>query len=114
MRTGDAPDDPLVRIAMPLLLLWVMLSGFLHGVVPWLILGFLLAVYAVAVRVRFRRYGLAARGWALAGVGLGEMLLGGALALNLSLVWSLVGLYWVLLVGGWIVMELRGIGRIWS
>ena len=99
---------------MPLLLLWVMLSGFLHGVVPWLVLGFLLTVYAVATRARFRRYGLAGRGWALAGVGVGEMLLGAALALNLSLLWSLVGLYWVALLFGWIVMELRGIGSIWQ
>jgi hypothetical protein len=113
VRMGEPPADPRVRYAMPLLLLWVMVSGFWQGFVPWLGLGFGLAVYAVSARAAFRRYGLAGRGWVLTGMGAGQMLLSFALALNVDLLWRVAGLYWAVVLVAWAVVELRGLGGLW-
>lgn len=114
VKTGEPPDDLRVRFAMPALLLWVMLSGFLPGVVPWLALGFALAIYAVSARAGFRRYGLAGRGWVLTAMGVGQMLVSLAMAVNLSLLWMGVGLYWAGVFLAWAVVELRGVTRMWQ
>jgi hypothetical protein len=113
VKTGEPPDDLRVRYAMPVLILWVMLSGFLRGFVPWLVLGFALAIYALSARTAFRRYGLAGRGWVLTAMGIGQMLLSFALVLNVDLIWPLVGLYWVGVLLAWAVVELRGLSGLW-
>ncbi len=114
IKTGEPPDDPRVRFAMPVLILWVMLSGFLRGFVPWLGLGFALAIYAVSARKGFRRYGLAGRGWVLAAMGAGQMLVSIAMAVNLAALWPVVGVYWAGVFIAWAVVELRGVGRMWE
>ena len=38
VKTGEPPDDPRVRYAMPVFLLWVMVSGLFQGFVQWLVL----------------------------------------------------------------------------
>ena len=70
------------------------LSGFLLGFVPWLVLGFALAVYALSARAAFRRYGLAGRGWVLAAMGVGQMLVSFSFAFPLGVLWVPIGLYW--------------------
>src|SRR5689334_9830000 len=42
VKTGEPADDPRVRYAMPVFLLWVMVSGLFPGFVQWLVLGFAL------------------------------------------------------------------------
>lgn len=113
IKTGEPPDDLRVRFAMPVLILWVMLSGFLRGTVPWLGLGFALAIYALSARKGFRRYGLAGRGYVLAAMGAGQMLVSIAMAVNLAALWPVVGLYWAGVFLAWAVVELRGVGNMW-
>ena len=113
VRTGEAPDDPRVRYAFAILVLWLMVSGFFQGFVQWLVLGFALAIYAVTARAAFRRYGLAGRGWVLAAMGVGQMLVSFSFAFPLGVLWVPIGLYWVGVLIAWAVVELRGMTGIW-
>ena len=113
VKTGEAPADPRVRYAFAILVLWLMVSGFFQGFGQWLALGFALAIYAVATRAAFRRYGLAGRGWVLAAMGVGQMLVSFSFAFSLGILWVPIGLYWAGVLIAWALVELRGMTSIW-
>src|SRR6476659_4765622 len=53
----NPPSEIHLRLERPVLFLWLLISGFWQGFVPWMIMALALITYAVTAYPAFRRYG---------------------------------------------------------
>ena len=108
---GVSPEtaaDWRVRMEMPALGLWLIVSCFWRGLAPWIVMGALLIGWALFTRVPFKQYRRGAQTWIYAGFGLGQILFALAAFQPMPALWPVVGPAWVALIAAWGVTELRG------
>ena len=105
----EQPSDPRVRLERPALFVWLVVSCFWQGFMPWLLLGLALIAYALLARGAFRQYGLGARTWVYSALGLGQIMLAFSYIANLGSLWPFIGLYWLATLLTWIILETRDV-----
>jgi hypothetical protein len=107
----EPPADVRVRLELPALVLWVMISGFWQGLVPWLIMGGALVAYSLGARLAFRQYNLGAQTWVYCAMGLGQIFLSFSYVMSLGPLWPFIGMYWLGVIIAWATVELRSLFR---
>jgi hypothetical protein len=105
----DVPDDPRLRFEGLVLLAWVLVSCLWQGLLPWTTLALGLMAYAIVARLAFRQAGLGTRPWIYAALAVGQLMLAASFAVNLGPLWPFVGLYWLVLILAWPLIELRSL-----
>src|SRR5262249_36135380 len=95
-KAGDEPpSDVRVRLEFPALVVWVLISCFWQGFLPWLILGCAMIAYALGTRWAFQQYNLGAQTWVYCAMGVGQILLSFSFLADLGPFWPFIGLYWL-------------------
>ena len=105
--TPEPPSDLRVRLEFPALIVWVLLSSFWQGFLPWVILGCAMIAYSLGTRLAFRQYNMGAQTWVYCAMGVGQILLSFSYIADLGPFWPFIGLYWLGVGVAWLVVELR-------
>jgi hypothetical protein len=111
-RPMPEPPRGRIRLEMPVLMAWLILSGLWPGLWSWLGLGAALVAFSLFIRGACREYHLPGQAGLYRALGLGQMATSLSFAVDFGPLWPLVGLYWAGVVLAWLVLEFRHLARL--
>jgi hypothetical protein len=90
-----------------LLILWILLTGFFIGFVPWVLLGLGVVIFSLVMRKPYREARLRGQAGVYRALGIGQILLGISFVYDYGPLWPLVGAFCAGAVLAWLVIEVR-------
>jgi hypothetical protein len=105
---NTAPEslNPRTFIETPFLIVWILLTGFFIGFVPWVLFGLGVVAFSLVMRKPYRAAHLKGQAGVYRALGIGQILLGISFVYQYGPLWPLVGAYCAAAVLAWLVVEL--------